>query len=244
MAGGEGAKQGLCLLPGLAATAGNPTWLRSAVGCRGVPQACLVQRAQCSPAVTALLAHRGQGWLSPAGMSPGGDRRRAKATWILCPPRVQSGTQPPSQQDLCRAGEVRFPPLLPFPLPSNLGRGWAGGPADGAPLHGGLVTPTPPPRPPWVASVSVTTGRWWLSPSPVSPHGPMAMLCVAAGWFGAAKSSWGAGPYCPTSLSQPWTPFAATLELYMAENKSHEPRGCSQWPLVAAGLSPTREEDV
>lgn len=191
MAGGEGAWQGLSLLPGLAAIVGNPTWLRGAVGCRGVPQARLVQGAQCGPAIVALVARRGLGWLSAAGASPGRDRHRAKATWILCPPRLRSGTWPPSWQDLCRAGEVRFPPLLHFPLPSNLGWGWAGGP------HRDLITPTSPPRPPWVANVSVTTGRWWLSPSPMSPRGPAAMLRVAAGWFGAAESSWRTGPYCP-----------------------------------------------
>lgn len=38
---------------------------------------------------------------------------------------------------------------------------------------------------------------WPVSPSPVSPQGPMVMLPMAVGWFDAAKSSWGAGPCCP-----------------------------------------------
>lgn len=49
---GMGAKQGFCLLPGRTAMT---------LGCLGVPQGCLVQRAQCSPVVTALLSHWGLG---------------------------------------------------------------------------------------------------------------------------------------------------------------------------------------
>lgn len=70
---GMAAKQGFCLLPVLTAMI---------LGCRGVPQTCLVQRAQRSPTVTALLSH-------------GGLRCHLEGTgvvWVLCPPRVRSRT--------------------------------------------------------------------------------------------------------------------------------------------------------
>lgn len=52
--------------------------------------------------------------------------------------------------------DIATEPAGPFPLLSNSGWGWAGGPADGVLLHGALITHTPPP---WVAGVAVTTGR-------------------------------------------------------------------------------------
>lgn len=124
-------------------------------------------------------------------VSPGGDRCCAKATWILCPPRVRSRTQSLNAQDLCWAGEASFPPLLPFLLLRNSGQGCTGRLADGAPPFRDLITPTSPPSPPgWPEEVVAI-------PKPVSPRGPMVLLPVAVGWFDEAKSSWGAGPCCP-----------------------------------------------
>lgn len=96
-------------------------------------------------------------------VSPGGDRCCAKATWILCPPRVRSRTQSLNAQDLCWAGEASFPPLLPFLLLRNSGQGCTGRLADGAPPFRDLITPTSPPSPPgWPEEVVAI-------PKPVSP---------------------------------------------------------------------------
>lgn len=46
-------------------------------------------------------------------------------------------------------------------------------------------------------------------------------------------------PPCPSP-----NPFAATLELYIDANKSHEPWGCSWWHLVPVGLSLAGNDDV
>lgn len=99
----------------------------------------------------------------------------------------------PAGPVLSRKGDV--PPLLAFLLPSSLGQGWAEGLADGAPLHRGCITLTLPVT--FGCLVSLITGRWWLSPSPVFPPAAMAMLHVALGWFGAAESSRETGPCFP-----------------------------------------------
>lgn len=119
-----------------------------------------------------------------SAVSHRGDRFCAKATWMLCPPGVKSRTQPMSLQDLCWAS---FSPLLPFLLLRNSGQGCTGRLANAALPFRGLIIPPSLPLPAPLRGQR----RWWLSPSPVSPRGPMVM-----GWFVAAKSSWEAGPCC------------------------------------------------